>query len=670
MTRPTPGLRLAAAAALSAVLLRAVPDLQLPAQLLPLAFLPALLAPLGASTRGWALSGAAFGAVYSAGVLFGLAKWGLFAAALFWLGLTALFVAVWILAGAVAARVAGRDRPLVLPLVWGLVAFALDEWIYGAVLLAAPSAPHSAWLRGLAAWAGCPLSDAIVLSCGSLLVLALRGGAPRRRASAAAVLSLLLLAPGPGADPGAGAQAEFLVVQPAIHWRRLAASGWSLEVRQQVEDQLDRLTREAVARGPGTIVWPENGNGLPNHLLPRRVRLLGAMLDERHDLLLGGPDFVAAGQAQAVIHLDATGTRGRAHKAQTVPWIERDLQPGAPTVFATLAGPVGVAVCFDILFGRHARALAGAGAESIAVTTDDASFGASTLASWHWGYAVFHAAEVGRSLVYASNSGPSGAMDAVRGEVEPTLPAGVAATAALRVGRSGATSPAVLGGRYFAALLAAGLLLTSLRRRPAERPADRVAAPALLWLAPPIAAIAIEAGYTPRVLGLAPARWHDDVRERLALAPALDFIGPLFRQAGEQSCGAATLAFALTTLGDLVFEDGVLRALGDPDAELSLAQLATVARDRGFSAEAYHAASLDDLRLGAGELAIVHLRRRHFVAVWGVQRERATLFDASHGAIFSVERPALEAEWTGYALIVRHQREPPLGAPARPGAPR
>jgi apolipoprotein N-acyltransferase len=668
MRSPAPHLRCAGAAALSAWLMRAVPDLQLPAQLLPLAFLPALVAPLGAGTSTWALSGAAFGLVYTGSVLFGLAKWGMLVASLFWLALALLFVASWTLAGVVAARVPARERPLVLPLVWGLACYVLDEWVHGTLLLCAPSAPHSAWLRGLAASVGCSLADALVLLCAALLVIAVRRGSWPRRALATAGLALVLLAPGGAPEQTAAAQAEFTVVQPAIHWRRLAAAVWSLDVRMEVEAQLDRLTREAVARGPGTIVWPENGNGLANHLLLRRTQRLGDLLTDRNDLLAGGPDFTTGGQHQAVLHLDRAGHRATAHKAELVPWIERDLRPGVPTVLATLAGPVGIAVCYDILFGRHARALADAGAQTIVVTTDDASFGASTLARWHWGYAVFHAAEVGRSLVYASNGGPSGAMDAVGGGAWQIVPDGVAAAAQVGVARSEAASPASRGGRHLAALAAALVLLALARSGRHATPRERsCGAPGwALWLALPVGAASIECHYTPRVLGVSPARWRDDVRERLAPPAAADFLGPLFRQSDERSCGAATLAFAMTMLGDQVFESDLAPALGPAGSEVSFAQLAAAARARGFTVEAYEAASLADLHLGVGEIAVVHLQRRHYVAVWGPRGDHVTLFDAAHGAMFDVAAAEIEADWTGRVMIVRlapHPRAPRCEGP-------
>jgi apolipoprotein N-acyltransferase/predicted double-glycine peptidase len=643
--------RCTGAAMLAALLMRAVADLELPAQWLSLMFVPALLAPLGARVSTWALSGAAFGAVYTGSVLLGLAKWGLIASSLFWAGLTGLFVMVWMLSGVVAARVSSGCEPLVLPLVWGLSSYSLDEWLYGALLLSAPSAPHSAWLRGLAASIGCPLTDALVLLCAAGLAIALRPGGASQRATGG-VLAVLVMAMQCEPVGATAERSQFLVVQPAIHWRRLAATGWSLEVRMEVEAQLDRLSREAASRGPGTILWPENGNGLANHLLQRRTRALAGLLTDEHDLLAGGPDYGPSGQAQALLHLERAGHRATAHKVHLVPWIERDLSPGVPTVLATRAGPVGVAVCYDIMFGRHARALAAAGAESIAVTTDDASFGASTLARWHWGYAVFHAAEVGRSLVYASNSGPSGAMDAVRGDVGLLLPAGVAATAAVQVSRSTATSPAVRGGRHLAALIAALVLVGLLRRR---RPRVRRSGPTLLvWLGLPLAAAALETGYMPLALGMEAARWREDVRQRLTPTAAADFLGPLFRQTGERSCGAATLAFALTLLGDLVFEDELLRALEAPADEISFAQLDTLARARGFTTEALAAKDLAMLQLAAGEVAIVHLERHHYVAVWAPRGNRVALFDSSHGAVFDVAVAPIEAAWTGRVLIVRH----------------
>jgi apolipoprotein N-acyltransferase len=71
---------------------------------------------------------------------------------------------------------------------------------------------------------------------------------------------------------------------------------------------------------------------------------------------------------------------------------------------------VGVLVCQEAMLPKGPRALTLDGANLLVTTTDDSSFRSSILVFAHLGEAQLRAIETGRSMIWASNAGPSGLM--------------------------------------------------------------------------------------------------------------------------------------------------------------------------------------------------------------------------------------------------------------------
>jgi len=140
-----------------------------------------------------------------------------------------------------------------------------------------------------------------------------------------------------------------------------------------------------------------------------------------------------------------------------------------------------------------------------------------------------------------------------------------------------------------------------------------------------------------------------DWRERASGLPGVDALGPLFQQSRSKSCGAAALAFALTRLGDLVFEEQLLPAFRGPD-NASLLDLAEAAEARGFRARAVHSAHLDTLALGPGLVQILHLDFQHFVVAFQRTGPDVHLLDPAVGRILRVPIDQVERRWSGHAL--------------------
>jgi apolipoprotein N-acyltransferase len=75
--------------------------------------------------------------------------------------------------------------------------------------------------------------------------------------------------------------------------------------------------------------------------------------------------------------------------------------------------PIGVQICFEIIFPGLSRSLAKNGAGMLVNLTNDAWFGRTSAAYQHFSMAVFRAVENRRSLVRCANTGISGFIDPV-----------------------------------------------------------------------------------------------------------------------------------------------------------------------------------------------------------------------------------------------------------------
>ena len=639
--------------------------------LLPLALLPWLIVARRAGAAQWALAGFGFAAAYLPSILAGLLAFGVLAVVSFY-GTLALFLAgVFALSGAVARRLPIGLELFALPAVWTFTAWVLDEWLYAPVLLGAPAAlQHPEWAQSLAWW-GAPGFDGLLLCCTAWIASAISKRIPLRGfLLGAAVLLAAFLAPitFQKASSSVVREARVTVVQPNIPWADFKAAGWSPMARRSIEERLDNLTRQAAAQPESLIIWPENGNGLPNAQLARRRAVFAATLG-RNQLLLTGKE-VESGQSRLAAFLAEGGDiLGRVSKANLVPLAESSLTRGDAGVLATRQGRMGVAICYDAMFGRHFRRLVTQGAEAFAVTTDDASLGSSSLSEWHAAYSVTRAIEAGRSLIFASNGGPSRIYDRSRNEVRVLLRAdqrGIA-TAGVPLGQD--VTPAMHGMRHLVPALALlliggalgvvvqirGVQIRGIRIREVTRPTVLHYTGAILLL-PGIAgaALAAELGGNSLRTGNSLRAITEDAQRRAVGYGAMDGLGPVFRQSEENACGAAALAFALQLLGDNGFEHDLTRDYPRAHEEgYSLAELQKIARARGFEAQGFTGSvgSLSELKTDA---AVVHMRRGHYAVVWkAVGTNEVHLFDSAVGAVLRVPLQRVEQVWSGNYLRVR-----------------
>ena len=469
-----------------------------------LAIVPLVFAVRGLSASRAARFGALFGFVSAHAVFafmfrfsqFGVAQ-GLVLGA--WL---ALFPA---LLAPLLARFALEPRGLVLVPAGAVVM----EWARAhAGFLALPfgsfaSTQHANIpLLQLARFGGEPLVSIVVVLGGVALAQLLVHGVKHRPALVA--LALVALVHGYGAivmrveEPGR--DAVVAAVQPAVR-----PGPKSEEEHDANFARLAELTEKAGAHSPDLVVWPETAVGAIEGDLVTKLAVRDVVENVQAPIVFGSAEVekLSGGQPTSkrpfnsayVMNPDEpVGAPYR--KVHLLPFGEYrpiDLPHWlAPSMFDTEAGErrivlragsidVEPLICWENLFADDLRATASSEPTVIAHLVNDAWFGPTSEPELHNIASIFRAAESGRPLVLASNTGPSIIVDA-RGRVvarAPSFePAFIAATVRMPGGltfyrRTGDLSWAMPLLFLVAAVTAAGRIRSAaqLRGSDARRPA-------------------------------------------------------------------------------------------------------------------------------------------------------------------------------------------------------
>jgi apolipoprotein N-acyltransferase len=201
-----------------------------------------------------------------------------------------------------------------------------------------------------------------------------------------------------------------------------------------------RLTRAAAADQPDLVVWPETATPFYFGASAKLSRLVTDVVrDTGIHLLVGSPSVEAIAGRQAhynsafMVTPDGRAT-GRYDKVHLVPFGEYvplkrllffagkmvaqvgDFSPGEKgriLAWGASAPPVGVQICFEIIFPGLSRSQVNNGAGLLVNLTNDAWFGKSAAAYQHFAITVFRAVENRRALVRSANTGISGFVDPI-----------------------------------------------------------------------------------------------------------------------------------------------------------------------------------------------------------------------------------------------------------------
>jgi len=327
---------------------------------------------------------------------------------------------------------------------WGLAEVLLAKGPLFWIGLGAAALPGDRALAGLARFAGAGGLAAVQLLLGwglwRVLASLLAGRRGWRRVVAgwlAAVAALHLLGWGllqPG--EAIGAAVPLLVVQPAIPTREK----FSALQQERLLGRLAAAQREASQRQAEAVLLPEGALAL-GQALPLQAPV---------EVLSGGFRQEGTEQRSALLRFppEAVAPAGWLDKHRLVPlgeWVPLGgllrwsglsavggLSPGsASRLLSRPAGPIGVAICYEISDGSALAAASRGGARWLLASANLDPY-PLLLQRQFAALAQLRAIEAGRWLVSSANTGPSLVVDAA-GAVRQQLPAGRPATALLQV---------------------------------------------------------------------------------------------------------------------------------------------------------------------------------------------------------------------------------------------
>ena len=410
-------------------------------------------------------------------------------AVLAWLLMAAILGLQWALAAWGTSHAEPRWQPWLLPI--SLTAVELLQrfppWIFPWNPVAAVATSAPALMLPLPVLGAPALSLLLLLTGGALGELAARRW---RRGGAMALVALAAFTAAGVASPrfaAVGDPVRVAALQPNVPLE----VRWDKANLAMIEDRVWRLNRAAADAGAGWIVWPESAIPRFVERAPEyRAAIEGFALEHAVWLLVGSIGFDAGSDEyfNSVFSVSPGGiVPWRYDKVHLVPFGEYVPLIGTIAVLRPLvrevgsftpghselplpgpAGPVGLAVCYEVTYPALIAAEVRNGAAVLATITNDGWYGDSAAPRQHLALAELRAAESRRYLVRAANTGISAIIDPY-GRVIASLGLNREGLVTAEVRPGGGVTPALrLGGAIklgIVALALAGILLGGRRRK-------------------------------------------------------------------------------------------------------------------------------------------------------------------------------------------------------------
>lgn len=456
-------------------------------------------------------------------------------------------------------------------------------------------------------------------------------------------------------------QRNVSLIQASIKPRAYEEAKWSMYVRSKNEDLIDNLLREALIDEPNILVIPEGGNGLYSQRIQRRRSAISDILSDREThLLFSGADTIDGNESNVIYHFHSDDLLKTVGKSKLIPFAESRLSNGQPGVVNLEGAALGIAICYESLFSSHFRLLNNEGAGAVLVVTNDTVFSGSYMENWHLAYSVYRAVENGINLIFHSNGG---------------LTAFVSKYGDLKLSNSETSGVGVISGNLefsnersfysraywlfdvlpaiaFVAILIAAIIKkeeATLRTVDVKKilVVNVSIIPFLLLFSLFIFYRSVDQNSPKHPNFAAYLSSMTDSGE-----PVIDHFSELYTQSETNLCGAASLAFALGTLGENLFEHDVAQYLGSPaDEGYSMLDLKRFAQSRGFTAIGYRDIELLENASHTNPI-IAHLKRGHFVVALNATDSAVVVFDPEFGSISEVPRKVLESQMSGNMLLI------------------
>ena len=357
----------------------------------------------------------------------GLSLW---AAAAALLGMAAILGASWAVIAGLAAWVTPVWRIWSLPALWVAVDVLRRfqpiqfPWNDPAATLS-----HLPWLLGsLPIWGATGLSWAILAVGTGLWGMLRRDRRPAAAALLGAAVGLTVtwtVLAAPAAD--VGPPLRVAVLQPGTSLEQK----WDPDQWRDISDRVWRLTRQAADAGAELVMWPESAVPYRLDIDPTYRELVTGLARELGvQIILNSVADVGTGVANSAYLVTGDGISPvRYDKVHLVPFGEyvpawagliinetlvREVgrfSPGRSVTPLPATVPVGVAVCYEVVFPDVSTGAVRAGAELLATITNDGWYGFSWAPIQHFAQVRLRAVEVRRWWARAALTGISGFVD-------------------------------------------------------------------------------------------------------------------------------------------------------------------------------------------------------------------------------------------------------------------
>ena len=264
---------------------------------------------------------------------------------------------------------------------------------------------------------------------------------------------------------------------------------WDPSQSREIAERVWAMTASAAEQGVDIVLWPESAMPyrLDNDPAYREavVQMAGEL--EVEIVFNSVASLAAGGFANSAYLVNSEGVSPQRYdKVHLVPFGEfvpgwarfafteslvREVgafTPGTEPVVLPATAPLGVAVCFEVVFPDHAAAEVRAGAQILATLTNDGWYGFSWAPRQHFAQVRLRAAETQRWFVRAALTGISGFIDP-SGRVVCRLDVGESGVLVDDVQPMTGLTPRVRFGDWWAVLCAAATVSLFLASRPRGR---------------------------------------------------------------------------------------------------------------------------------------------------------------------------------------------------------
>ncbi len=445
-------------------------------------------------------------------------------------------------------------------------------------------------------------------------------------------------------------------VQPAISHEKSNAASWSLFERERQEQLYFSLTEEAAMfRDKGLIVWPEGGNGMPIAGLLNRISKYKTLSGTSNsEFLLASHEFFESNaEYNTLLHFRSGNVVNYVVKSNTAPIVEANLGLGSPAVITAQGVRIGLGICYEALFQSHFRKLSSMGINALIVVTDDSSLKAHSVVARHAAYAIAFSVLLGKPVFFMNNNGLS-LVASSQGRISNSF-IKVNQPKVLHWEMLIPEDSDNLSVRELNIIPAAFILMLILVKLPADsslgsRVAERVR---FYFLVIGLLLVATLLLFFERSVLSEKIGFQNFFIRNSSTPP--DLYSPLYKQKSQYSCGAAAVAYALTKMGDIIFEADVMK-LKSPSSELgySMLELAKIAKSRGFMATGIWG-EVKDLPVLGDNPAIAHYKKGHFVVVLFKDKNKVYYYDPAQGMILNEAVRDFKDKWSGAMLKLAYE---------------